>query len=271
MPILRAGQLVTIPILNDVLYSVLYNATHEQRIGLNVKYQKALKTARKMRGLVTKTTREEKEWLLSYFGYKFFYVIMPNDRSNFNLPEAIEQFKKSHDIKDSLYIHSDEQLVYYLTLYSKSIHHPSYFLNYEITRAGYNISSWPKHNIHRENMEVREICEMDNLLVRTMLSTVIVNQLFPATTGLTPSQIHILLYLYVKRHTYLSLQSLFSFFKGFGPYEKEKYIRIILKSLVNEKYVQKKAYNGTEYTITTLGIKKIADFRDNILNYNNYY
>lgn len=272
MPTPRTGQLVTIPILNDLIYAILYNSTLQQRRGLHEGYLKHLKTPRKAKNFVTTSSREEKEYLLSHFGFKFFYVITPFDVTKASeLEETIAEFKKTKNIGRGIYIHGDEQFMYYLKLYAKSIHHPSYFLNYEISRAGYNIHNWPKHNLNRENMEVREIMERDNILMRTILSANIATQLYPGISGLTHSHIQILTYLYIKRHTFVSHDMLFAFFKGFGPYEKPQYIVNTMRELVNEHFAQKRTHNSKEYSITALGIKKIAEFRDYVLAYNSYY
>jgi hypothetical protein len=170
-----------------------------------------------------------------------------------------------------VYVHSDEQFTYYLKLYARSIHHPAFFLNYEISRAGYNIHNWPKNNLNREQLEVKEIMQMDNLVVRTILSATVAMQLFPGMSGLRNTHLYILTYLYIKRHLFVNHKTIMTFFKGFGPYGKPQYLLGALRELVNEHYAQKRTHNSTDYSITALGIKRIAELRDYVLSFNNYY
>lgn len=271
MPRPRTGNLITIPILNDLIFTLLYNATSEQKRGLPQKYLKQIASQAKLRNFCTTSSREEKEHILSHFGFRFFYTVMHKDITG--LEKFYEEIKRGgpHDgIRNAIYIHGNEQFAYYLNLYAKSIHHPNYFLNYEIIRAGYHIKNWGKNNINRENMEVREIIEGDNALMRTLLSTSVMMQMFPATTGLTMPHIHILMYLYIKRHLYVTRDALVAYFKGFGPYSKRGYIIHCIRELWTEKYVDR----GTDeksFTITALGIKKITEFRDSVLSYNSMY
>src|SRR5687767_15456590 len=119
------GEVVSIPILNDLIYTLLYNSTQAQRRGLPTKYLYALMSAARTRGLVATSSREEKEFILSHFGFQFFYVIMPEDMRRVDeFKQQLEDHAKGKKVQNLIYMHSDEQMMYYLELYSKSLHHP---------------------------------------------------------------------------------------------------------------------------------------------------
>jgi hypothetical protein len=240
MPIQRTGNIVTIPILNDLIFTLLYNSTSEQRRGLQNYYLKQIESQAKLRNFCTTSSREEKEEILSHFGFRFFYVVMHKDIS------------------------------YYLNLYAKSVHHPNYFLNFQILRTGYHIHNWGRNNVNTENMEVREMIESETLVMRTLLSANVMMHMFSGATGLTMPHIHILMYLYIKRHIYVPRAALVSFFKGFGPYNKARYVLVCMQELWTEKYVER-GLDKKSYTITARGVKKISEFRDQVLTFNQMF
>jgi hypothetical protein len=271
MPIQRTGNIVTIPILNDLIFTLLYNSTSEQRRGLQNYYLKQIESQAKLRNFCTTSSREEKEEILSHFGFRFFYVVMHKDITG--LEKFYEQIKQSgpHDgIRSAIYIHGNEQFSYYLNLYAKSVHHPNYFLNFQILRTGYHIHNWGRNNVNTENMEVREMIESETLVMRTLLSANVMMHMFSGATGLTMPHIHILMYLYIKRHIYVPRAALVSFFKGFGPYNKARYVLVCMQELWTEKYVER-GLDKKSYTITARGVKKISEFRDQVLTFNQMF
>jgi hypothetical protein len=271
MPRSRTGNLIAIPILNDLVFTLLYNATPKQQRSLGEKYMKIMQSAAKVRNFVTVCSREEKEYILTHFGFRFFYVVLPEDLDKLTeLNEELESFEGGYGIKSTMYVHGDQQFAYLLNLYAKAIHHQSHFLNYELLRAGYHLKKWKKENSNPEQMEIRDAMETESHVLRTIFSTMIMTFLFQGSSGLSLPHIHILTYLAIKRHSYVEKERIYELFKGFGAYDRPNYARAALRELTTEKLVQKNPAD-TAYSITSLGLKKIAEFRDSILNYSNFY
>lgn len=267
-------KVLSIPILNDFIYTILYEATYEQKRGLKGKYLQAAVDCRSAKLFASMSTREEKEYILSYFGFQYFYVVAPKDVKFAELKEKLKQFKSEHKVRalknvaeEGFYVHGDEQFMYLLRLMAKSMHHPSFFLNLELIRQGFHIKKWTKRNFNKKDMDVRETMENDSLLIRTLLSGNLSVKYVPGLTGLTEVEMNILMYFYVYKHTFITEETLKGYF--LGVFTKREFQEAVV-ALVKTDYIRRKAHNVMEYTITSPGIQAVADYRDTVLANNQF-
>lgn len=268
-------NIINNPILNDFIYTLLYESSIEEKRGLKAKYLKIALNGRLAKKFATTSTREEKEYILSHFGMEYFYIIAKRGMPLLKFREILNKFeskKKVAALKDiseeGVFVTSDKEFLRLLGLMSQSIGHHTYFLNLELNRQGYHIQKWKKNTVNKEDMLTREIDANAKMLVKTCLSTTLMMDYWPGITGISSVQMKVLLYLYTVSHTYVADEKLYGIFAG--AITKNKY-RVAAKQLFENQYIQKHvASNVREFTITGMGIKQVNEFVHKTLNLNTY-
>jgi hypothetical protein len=268
MPKVDKKGSLNLSLFNEFVYTILFNASSEDKKGLHGKYLNACENEKAARKFIETATREEKEFLLSQFGYQFYYFISPHKPSNTTLKEFIEKegYKISDLKKEWLYVHSDKELMHLMGLTCKSIHVPSYAMNLELRRQSYHVKKWSRSVPVKD--QSGEVAEADSVLMRTLLSATITMNYQAGITGLSDIQTQILLLLYINRNKERSLSDIENMFSGYKGRYTASGFKSAINSLILNQYIQKSAVNKN-LTITSLGIKKCQDYRDAVLVNNN--
>lgn len=259
------------PILNDFVYTLLFNASIDEKRGLKGKYLRAAMNGAAAKRFATNSTREEKEYIMSHFGVEFFYVIakrgvtLPMMKQILTKYETDKKVQAMKDIAETgLFVTSDKEFLRLLGLMSQSIHHPSFFLNMEFIRQGYHIQKWKKHNLNGLDMETREADESAKIVAKTILNGAITFDYSGGKTGVTPLEMKILVYLYTLSHTYIKDDLLFNYFSG--AVNKNKY-RYAMKALIKDQLIQQHGLSSKrEYTISGAGVKHVNSFLQHVIS-----
>jgi hypothetical protein len=253
------------PILNDVVYTLLYGASMEEKRGLKGKYLRAALSGEKAKRFCANTTLEEKQYLLAHFGIQFFLGFSKNGVSFAKIKDVlakIDSGKRVAALKDiaeaGIFVTSDKEVIRGLGLMSQSIHHHSFFLNLEFLRQGYHIQKWKKHSGNNQDMAAREVDQSAKALATTMLNACITLDYIPGSTGVPQTAMKILLYLYSVSHTYAPDDVIYAKFAG--AFNKTKY-RYAMKALLKDGLIDQHGSRfKREMTITAGGIKHVNSF-----------
>jgi hypothetical protein len=270
MPKSDKKSTLNLSLLNDFIYTVLYNASSEDKKGLHGKYLNACENGKAAKKFLETASRTEKEYLLSQLGFQFYYVISHYKPSNTNLKEFIEKggYKITDLKKEGLYIHSDKELMHLMGLTCKSIHTPSYAMNLELMRQSYHVKKWSRSVPVKDQSS--EVSEADSVLMRTLLSATITMNYQAGITGISDVQLNILIYLYINRNKERSFSDIENMFSGYKGRYTPSGFKSAINSLILNQYIQKSAV-GKTLTITSLGIKKCIEYRDSVLVNNNNF
>lgn len=269
------AKILNNPILNDFIYTLLYGASIEEKRGLPIKYRKIAMNGRAAKKFATTSTREEKEFILTHFGMEYFYVIARRGMALAKFREILDKFEKKKKVsaladiaEEMVFVTSDKEFIRLLGLMSQSIHHPSYFMNMELSRQGYHIQRWSKATVNQEDKAMREQDMTAKLVVKTCLSACLLMDFWPGTTGISPEQQKILLFLYTVSHTYVSDDRLYAIFAGSIP--KNRY-RAAVKQLTDSELILRHATaKETEFAISGSGMKRVNEYIHRVLNLNTF-
>lgn len=255
---------LNIQLLNDFVYTILFNASTEDKKGLSGKYLSACENIKAAKKFIEIATREEKEYLLSQFGYQFFYAIAPYRLSNTQLKDFLtkEGYKITDLKKEGFYVHSDKEIMHHIGLTAKYVHSGSYALNLELMRQSYHIKNWTNKSPVKD--ETKGVAESDAIIMRTLLSATITMNYQQGITGLSDTQAQILLYLYINRNKQRSYSDVDNLFSGYKGRYTPSGFKSAINSLVLNQFVQRGAVDKL-LTITSLGIKKCQEYRDAVL------
>jgi hypothetical protein len=258
---------VNISLLNEFLYTLLYNASAEEKKGLSGKYLAACENIKSAKKFIESASREEKEYLLSKFGYHFFYVVT-NRLTNVKEFFLKEGYKITDLKKEGFYIHSDKEIMHGAGLMAKYVHSGAYAMNMELLRQAYHVKNWSRQVPVKD--ETKEVAEADAVLMRTLLSATITMNYQQGITGLSDIQCQILLFLYLNRNKQTSFEHIDNLFSGYKGKYKPSGFKSAINSLILNQFVQKSAVDKT-LTITSLGIKKCIEYRDAVLTNNSNF
>lgn len=267
------GKMLNNPALNEFVYTILYQSSMEERRGLRGKYLKMAMSARSAKIFATTSTREEKEYILSHFGFEFAYIVFKQGTALLKFKQLLDKFDKKRkaaalsDIaQDGIFVSSDKEFIRLLGHVSQSIHHPAYFLNLELNRQGYHIQKWSKKFANQDDMASRELDSSARLLVRTCLSANLAMDYCEGSTGIRPLELKILMYLYTLSQTYVTEDKIFGVFAGATTTNKFKRAT---RALSLDHLILKNA-KEKEYTITAAGIRQVNEYVNRILNLNTF-
>lgn len=269
MPKVSKSNNLNISLLNDFIYTVLFNASSEDKKGLHGKYLNACENEKEAKKFMDTATREEKEFLLSQFGYQFYYLISPYKPSGTSLKEVVETngYKITDIKKGGFYIHSDKEIMHLVGLTCKSVHTPSYAMNLELLRQSYHVKKWLRIFTEKETSDA---VEADSVLMRTLLSATITMNYQAGITGISDIQVQILIYLYLNRNKQRSYSDVDNLFSGYKGRYTPAGFKSAINSLILNQYIQKSSVDKN-LTITSLGIKKCQQYRDAVLVNNNNF
>lgn len=270
MPKVDKKGSLNLSLLNDFIYTVLFNASSEDKKGLHGKYLNACENEKSAKKFIETATREEKEFILSQFGYQFYYLISPLKPSNTTLKEFIEKegYKITDLKKEGLYVHSDKEVMHFMGLTCKSIHTPSYAMNLALMRQAYHVKKWSRTAPVKDPSG--EVSEADSVLMRTLLSATITMNYQAGITGLSDIQCQVLMFLYLNRNKQISFENVNDLFSGYKGRYTPSGFKSAINSLILNQYIQKSSVDKT-LTITSLGINKCQEYRDAVIVNNNNF
>lgn len=272
----NTNKIISIPVLNDYIYTVLFQASYEQKRGLKGKYLKAAMSAKSAKSFASNSTREEKEMMLAHFGLEYFYVISPKSLGFQKLKDILKKFEKNKKIsaikdiaEEGVYVTSDVEFLKLLGYMSQAIHHPSFFLNLEINRQGYHIQKWAKNNFNQNDFLIREVSENAIRLSRTALAMDFSMTYSQGLTGVHPNELRILLYLYSRSNISISDEALLDYFNG---KMKPLQFRYAIKSLCKSQCIKRSinAADKAEYSIAGAGVSHVNHFINNSISQNDF-
>lgn len=217
----KSTTIVRSPILNDFIYTILFNASYQQKRGLLGKYMKAAMNQRSAKKFVAHSTRDEKEYIMSHFGFEFYYVVARRGTTYESMKAILEKFDNNKtfpamsDIaKEGLFVMGNTEFLRMLGLMSKTIHHPTYFMNLEFQKQGYNIQHWGKRVNIDEDLQARETDEFSRMFAQTCINASLAIDSAASSLGVNKTTIKILLYLYYTKAVELSKDQLYAYFSG---------------------------------------------------------
>lgn len=259
------------PIFNDFVYSVLYNASYEEKRGLRGRLMNAAMKPSAAKFFANHATWEEKVELLAHFGIEYFTVFVKTKNTQLKqLGKILEKYEKDGEqlalqdiVNAKIFVTGDQQFVQLFRLMAKSIHKPQYFLNLELTRAGYHINKWKRRNNSNDSMAIREAQECAPLLARYALSAAVKMQYTKGSTGVSDFNMQVLLYFFVYANNYLPEHKIYTYFSG---YKTTREIRCALTGLVKGQFLQKHLTNPKELSISGKGTTKVHNFMDGLMD-----
>ena len=258
------------PVINDLVYTVLYNSSYEQKRGLEGKFLRAAMNEKSAKSFASHSSTDEKNFILSHFGFEYFTVIAKRGLAFEKMKDILVKFesnKKVSALKDlseeGLIVVSDKEFLRLLGFASQTINHPTFFLNLEFLRQGYNIKKWSKRNLNKDDLAIRETDEMASFLAAKFLNVHEKIEHSQTLFGLSPNQLKIVLYLYTKPHTYIPETELWEYFDGaMNTREFKTNLRVLHRAYLIQPSVSERK---KQYTISGAGTKKINLFFDNVL------
>jgi len=267
----NAAKALKDSVFNDFIYSVLYNASYQEKRGLRGGLLKASMNQRAAKYFAHNASWEEKQELLAHFGIENYTVFVKTSSVNMKrLGDILKTYEKDGEklalqdiVNERIFVTSDAQFVQLFRLMSKSIHKPQYFLNLELTRAGYHINKWKRRNVNKDDMAVREALQCANLLARYALSGAVKMEYTKATAGVKAFDLQVLIYFFIQANNYIPEADVYRYFSG---YKTSRVIQHALSALLKSQNLQKNLSNPKEFCITTIGITNVHNFMDELMD-----
>lgn len=268
--------LVRNPALNEWVWNILYNITPEQKAKLSAPYLRILKSSVRSKSFAEFSTLDEKVRLFSELGYDNALVFFEDKAKSVNaLKVVLEKFEKdrvaaaSKDISHmKVFVSSDKQIRWLLSIMADTIHHKSYFLNLELNRVGHHLKSWKSQRIAPSTKELSESLDNVDLLVSTLLNALFISDYVDGFLGLRPLDLKILLYLYGFRHTYIEKQRIWDYFAGASSKQR---ITASMKRLYMHEFVRKHIdLSLWRYSVTAKGIDSVNQYMQRVIKQNNF-
>lgn len=267
--------LVRNPAFNEFIYSILYGLTPDQKKKLSKPFLYVAKSERRAKNFSEFSTMDEKVRLLSELGFDNAIVFFQDKIGSMNgLKIILEKYwanksaSAAKDIVDiGVFVSSDKQVKYLLSLMADTISHKSYFLNLEYNRVAYHVKGWSAKRNTPASQQLSETMESLDLVVKTVLSSCNALSFTDSVSGVNQYQMKVLLYLFEYRHTFVPKQKIWDFFAG--DFTKGK-TTSALKGLYGNDLVKKPHNLKLEYSITAAGIEAVNAFINRILKQNNY-
>lgn len=267
----KAAKTVKNPIYNDFIYSVLYNASYEEKRGLRGRLMKAAMNQSAAKYFANYATWEEKEELLAHFGIEHFNVFVKTKNTEMKqLGKILERYQKDGEllamqdiVNAKIFVTGDAQFIQLFRLMGKSIHKPQYFLNLEFTRAGYHINKWKRRNNNKDDASIREAQESAPLLARYALSAAVKMQYTKGSIRMSELNTQVLLYFFANANSYIPEHKVYSYFAG---YRTTREIRCALTGLVKGDFLHRHLTSPKELSISGKGITNVHNFMDEVMD-----
>lgn len=256
--------------LNEFVYTAIFKADYEQKRHLTGKFLKATMSEKCAKSFCDSSTREEKEIILTALGYEFCYILNATSNKFKVIQEVLpilETGKKGKISKEiterGFFVTTDKQLLRTLGLVGQITHSPSYFMDLEILRHGYNVRKWSKRYDGEKNNVYRGLDEAARAVALSYCNASLCLENAKLLFGCPTPAMRILLKLYAST-TDVTDENLKDFF--FGRVSGKEYGSAI-RFLMDEHLIVR--VSGT-VSITGAGIKKINQYIYSVTHSNNF-
>ena len=261
--------------LSEYVYDLIWNITAENKMKLSRRYWKLFQSALRARNFADFSTLEEKMQLFSELDINFALIISKEKLENaVGLKKVMQMYQDDLNAgavreisKLKTFVVTARDTAFLLSLMSQTIHSNSYFLNQQLNKTAYHIKNWKKNEISPEGEQLREAFTSVDVIDKMLLNCSTHIELVPTIFGILPIDMKILLYLNQFKHKYISKEEVIADFAGYN----RKKISTSLKRLQLNNYLTKHNDLKTmKYTLSQVGIKTVANFRNMILKANNF-
>jgi len=258
--------LVNSPIINELVFDYLYNLTPEQRLKFSPKELRAIKSAKKAREFVEKTTLDEKLLILAKLGVGFSFIL--HDGSKLASREIKERHERYKDMsKDKLVkelsderfvVLTDKILINYMSVMGDLTHSDVYLLNLDFHKVGRSIHKWRPEGAPSVP-RITESLEYATIINRLCLNVATELKVIKGVSDIADIDILLMMYFYDNQKNYVPRGIVES---KFGGIYKKMVIASALKRLVDKLYISRNPVYSVvqEYQITSLGISTVMDF-----------
>lgn len=256
------------PQLDELVYTVIYQMPFHLIRQMEPKFVKATISEKSARRFSQNCTREEMEYVLAHAGIEFFYVLSPKTVTKKVLVELLHLFAKKqtskaldHIIQNHIFVQSDSTFMRTLSLADEISHHPNYFINTELVRAGNNLKQWKKRFISESAVATREADELDRMIAKDKYKTVLA--CLSARSLFQIDQIHmtILLLVYSSQTSVLYTTLVKEMKLAFSTQAIAKAVDYLLAEQLLTKNLSSLKHS---FNLTGLGIKKVSDIQAEI-------
>lgn len=257
--------LVNDPIINEMAFDYLYTVSSNNRKKLNGKELRALRTSTRARQFITRSTLDEKYFLLSKLGAGFtLFIHNGNPLASREIKQLMEKYKdmsKTEIMEDmatnKIVVLSDRTVINFLNILSDLSHSETYMLNMDFHKVGKQMNNWK--DVYRPEVDsTLETLEFARIINRFTFN---VNMSMKAVKGvfeIVDLDINILMYLYDYRIQYITRETIDRVFAGLY---KKTIITAAVKRLVEKALIERNpTKNKLEYQITALGNTSVMDF-----------
>jgi len=264
--------LVNSPIINELVFDHLYNLTPEQKLKFSPKELRAIKTARKARTFVDRSTMDEKLLLLAKLGVHFSFIL--HDQNDFMTKKEIkERYVKYTEMQtedhlqqmtnEKFVVLTDRLLINFLNLMGTQTHSDVYMLNLDFHKVGESINTWKKEKASVNGL--RQSMEYATVINRVLLHSAIEHKKIRGVNEPADVDLIMLMYLYGKQNGYVPRVTIRQDLEG---YYKITQITACLKRLRENLLIDINPVDLRlqEFQITTTGIDKVMSFVKKILN-----
>lgn len=256
--------------INEFLYTVIITLTKEQKDSLPRRIRSKINTIQRVKKFLAMASTDQKRELLSFLDYSTFFVLMP---SGVPASKEVKELTKRYaagDIanglrdaaKSGILVTDDTDFEYGLRRMAQSMTSVPYIQHLQLIRAARATNNWPK-KIQLED-EDEATAEDVNVATRFMMAVGFGWELVSVLSPLDRNEMLILMYFFMHIHKYIGREQIDIYFVGKVTKNKTTYA---LKALIEKMYIRK--YMGDNkglMTITKLGVRVVADYRDKIVN-----
>jgi len=254
------------PIINELVFDYLYNLMPEQRSKFSPKELRAIKSAKKAREFVEKSTIDEKLLILAKLGVGFSFIL--HDSNKLTSREIKERYNRYKDMsrdklvqelsEERFVVLTDRVLVNYLNVMGNLTHSDVYLLNLDFHKVGQSINKW-KPEAAPSVPRISESLEYATIINRLSLNVAMELKVIKGVSELADIDVLLLMFFYDNQKKYVSRGVIEH---HFGGIYKKMVIASAIKRLSEKLNIERNPVYSTvqEYQITSLGISAIMDF-----------
>jgi hypothetical protein len=262
--------------LNAICYDFCYNITEEQRKALPIKYRRMLLSQTMTKTFCAKSSFDEKIMFLHHLGIKFGITFFPESASNhLNLKKILQNYEEekkaaaqSTQVKMGVYVSTDKEIAFMMAMMGMTISNETYIKALDYNKIGFSIKNWDKKLNAIEQIKTEDVYENANLVVDTVFNSLLLNSVSKELFNATPLQICILLYLFTKRHTFVTRETIFDRF--IETTTKAIFSRHFKKIMLTNLVRKHADWSRGEFTISTAGIKLVNDYISQVFKANKF-
>jgi hypothetical protein len=258
--------LINSPVINELTFDYLFSLTSEQREKFAPKELRAIKTAKKARQFVEKTTLDEKLLTLAKLGVGFSFILHNNNP--LTARHIKEKYEKYKDMAKDKYLQemtnekfvvlTDRVLINFLNVLGNLSHSDMYLLNLDFHKIGQFIHQWKRFDRPDTN-SIQEAIEYAKLINRFSLNVAIQVKKVKGVSEIADLDLLLLMYFYDLKAQYVRRETVEA---HFGGIYKKTLIASALKRLVEKLLIDRNPIfsNIVEYQITSLGNSSVMNF-----------